>query len=206
MLTLKQLAKELTKKEIHCDKEETEKDNAVIDAINDRGRDLAERKKAVVKWLNSYSVLMGIPAGTRDVIAGEIISFGDERRSTTLGLDRSKIVAEFNQLEMRLEKAASRGVTSLTSKALWSCYPNDVPIFDKNAIVALTVISHLRHLAPSPKQGKYASFVDVWLQVYQEIEPVISGTKLHSESCPCKVRVLDRLLWHVGQCKFYGQA
>ena len=36
-----------------------------------------------------------------------------------------------------------RDVTSLTSKALWCCYPQDVPMFDDYAVRALQVISRL---------------------------------------------------------------
>jgi hypothetical protein len=45
--------------------------------------------------------------------------------------------------------------------------------------------------------------VDVWLQVYNEVESVISPEDL--SDCPYKVRVLDRLLWYLGQRSFYDE-
>jgi len=44
----------------------------------------------------------------------------------------------------------------------------------------------------------------VWLQVYKEVEPVMSEVDL--SDCPYKIRVLDRLLWYLGQPGFYDSS
>jgi hypothetical protein len=203
VLDLKQLVKELIEKECHLGGPETDVDNAVINAINLRDLDPADRKRSVVDWLNRYKVLMGFSSDTRIAIAGQIIAFADERKGHSLSRDKVRIVAEFNKLKKRIATVTCRDVTSLTSKALWCCYPDDVPIFDRNAVNALRVISRMCHLPPSPDRDEYACFVDVWFQVYREIEPVINREALFD--CPYEIRVLDRLLWYLGQNTFYSQ-
>jgi hypothetical protein len=143
-------------------------------------------------------------------IAGEIIGFADEPREASLHRDKDRIVSEFNRLKERISKVAKPNkngkppnLQSLTSKALWCCYPYDVPIYDKNAASALRVISRLCDVVPQPRQEEYACFVDAWLQVYNEVEPVITQEDL--SDCPYKVRVLDRMLWYLGQSSFYDK-
>lgn len=60
------------------------------------------------------------------------------------------------------------------------------------------------HLASGRDQSEYASFVDVWLRVYNEVESAIVLEDL--SDCPYKVRALDRLLWYLGQDGFYDQS
>ena len=201
MLDLKHLAKELLENGWHRGGAETDADNAIITAINQRDRDLADRKRSLIDWLNRYKVFMGFSTDSRIAIAGHIIEFADERQDKSLRRDKDRIVSEFNKLKDRFGRVTPRRLTSLTSKALWCCYPDDIPIFDRNAAYALKVISRLCHLAPGPGQGEYACFVDIWFQVYSEVEPVINREDL--ADCPYKIRVLDRLLWHLGQNTFY---
>ena len=66
------------------------------------------------------------------------------------------------------------------------------------------MISRVCHLAPGLNQSEYASFVDVWLQVYGQVESVIQSEDL--SDCPYKVRALDRLPWYLGQDGFYDRS
>ncbi|MGA2879596.1 MAG: hypothetical protein ABSG13_11650 [Bryobacteraceae bacterium] len=194
----------------HCGGRDTTEDKAVIDAINGRALDPTGRQRQVVHWLEYYKVLMFVQPDRKTAMANEIIGFADGPREDSLHRNKDGIVSEFDRLGKRICKVAKPkksgeppALTSLTSKALWCCYPNDVPVFDDNAARALGVISRLCHLVPAPKQLKYACFVDVWLQVYNEVESVISPEDL--SDCPYKVRVLDRLLWYLGQRSFYDE-
>jgi hypothetical protein len=209
MLDLRDLTRELIAMKGHYGGRDTVEDNRVINAINQRDADLTDRTAQVVHWLTYYKVLMFSPSDRSLAIAGRIIAFADEPRDTSLHRDKDRIVFQFNRLgELISRVAASKrtgkipALTSLTSKALWCCYPDDVPIFDKNAACALRVISRLSHLTPGPKQSEYACFVDLWLQVYKEVEPLIRQEDL--SDCPHKVRVLDRMLWYLGQGSFYS--
>jgi hypothetical protein len=140
---------------------------------------------------------MGYSAARRLQIAEQVLAFADQRESRSLDLDPTRILREFERLKDRIAAVTDRGVTSLTSKALWCCYPHDVPIFDSNAANALQVLSRICRFSPAQDQEPYARFLDLWFQVYREIAPVISSQDL--ADCPYKVRVLDRLLWYLGQ-------
>ena len=205
---LRQLKKELAEKRWFRAGERGE-ERRVIRALNERALGVGDRKESVLRWLHWNRALMGISAEARTAIAGRVLAFGDERELTSLGLDKSKIVSEFDSLSERISAVVPltaaggrRDVTSLTSKALWGCYPDDVPICDNNAKCALGVISRLCHWAPTPSKSEYAPFVDVWFRVYEEIEPVIDEADL--SDCPHKVRVIDSMLWYLGQGGFYS--
>jgi hypothetical protein len=164
----------------------------------------------VIKWLTRYSVFMGLKRQARYSIARKIIAFANERTDKSLQLNEDRIIQEFVKLSDCIHPVVppnrtgrTRAISSLASKALWCCYPEDVPILDRNAIRALGVISRLFHLAPRRLESEYARFVDVWLQVYGQIESEIQPC--HLSSCRFKVRVLDMILWHLGADGFYCQ-
>ena len=211
MLDLRQVTKQLIAMKWHCGGRDTVEDNLAIDVIHQRDRAPTDRKNQIVHWLTHYKVLMFSSPDRSLAIAEQIIGFADEPREDSLHRDKARIVSEFDRLRERICKVAKPkkngkppALTSLTSKALWCCYPDDVPIFDNNAASALRVISRVCHMVPEPKQPEYACFVDVWLQVYKVIEPMIGPEDL--SDCPYKVRVLDRLLWYLGQSSFYDES
>jgi len=116
-------------------------------------------------------------------------------------LTSSKKLEERIQPFAPLTKAGEhRKVTSLASKALWCCYPNDVPMFDNNAQRALQIFSRLCRIFPEPGQEEYGCFVDAWLQLYHKIEPVIDQADI--KGFPYKIRVLDGILWYMGKPTF----
>lgn len=212
MLELRQVATELIRRGWFLDPSDVAADTEVIEAINDRDREFVDRAAAVTGWLGTkYRAFMGFTAQSRSDVARQIIKFADNRLVTSLEHDRDEIIAKFNDLEKAVAEAAprtnagkQRDVTSLTSKALWCCYPEDIPIFDRNAARALSVLSRLYHWAPRPNQGGYPAFVDVWLRAYEDIEPAIDEAGL--SNCARKVRILDGVLWYLGQGGYYAEA
>jgi hypothetical protein len=50
------------------------------------------------------------------------------------------------------------------------------------------------------QNSDYVCFVDAWFRVYDELKSVIDVANL--SGYPYKVRVLDRLLWYLGQPNF----
>jgi hypothetical protein len=207
VLDLKKFADDFIQNKLQLFDEYNRADEAVLQAINDRKMDHADRKQSILRWLNSYRVLRYFPRDNSINIAGEIIEFADERDQNELNQSKDSIISEYERLGERIRQFAPslksgnpRKVTSLTSKALWCCYPCDVPIFDSYALGALRVISRLSRMAPELNQSEYACFVDVWFQVYGEVQSVIEEADLNGY--PYKVRVLDRLLWHLGQPSF----
>jgi hypothetical protein len=204
MLNLRKFAEEFVATGWYRDKDETARDNAVIEAINACNNDTSSRNKALVDWLSYYKVLMGFSGETRIRLADQILGFADERNREPLSLDRQAILSEFERLEARLKIVTSRRVISLASKGLWCCYPNSVPIYDRNAVTATRAISRISRMAPEPGQSEYGCFLDLWIRVYREVEPVIDQADL--TGCPQKVRVLDKMLWYLGDTSFYDSA
>ena len=95
-------------------------------------------------------------------------------------------------------KGAERDLRSLASKALWCCYPNTVPIYDRYAQNALWVICKFAQIEPHDAATGYEAFADVWLKIYKQVEPIIA-TEARRIKYPYKVRVFDRVLWIIGQ-------
>jgi hypothetical protein len=204
MLDLRKFAEVFVATGWYRDKSQADRDKLVIEAVDANDRDQSSRNRALVDWLNYYRVLMGFSSEARIGVADQILGFADGRGGRSLGLDRLAILSEFGKLEARIKQVTPRDVTSLTSKGMWCCYPHDVPIYDRNAVTALRVISRIRRTAPQPGQSRYASFLDLWIRLYHEIEPVIDQADL--TSCTYKVRVLDQLLWYLGDTDFYDEA
>jgi len=46
--------------------------------------------------------------------------------------------------------------------------------------------------------------VDVWFRAYDEINPAVDEAGL--SACPRKVRILDGVLWYLGQGGYYKDA
>ena len=101
--------------------------------------------------------------------------------------------------------AKNRYFTSLASKALWLCYPDSVPIFDRYVVNALHFISKIEDgITPIPekkpdgkKRPDYEQFVHVWKQLYAKHKETIEGLDIGAYKY--RVRVLDRVLWLVGR-------
>jgi hypothetical protein len=213
MLDLEQLVRKLIAAGWHRGDSETPADGKVLQAIRDKERSPGDRNKAVVEWLHLYRVLMGWPLRHREAVAGHIFAFADTGLRNSLHLDRSEILQEFVRLHSCIKAVApvtrngkQRDTLSLTSKALWCCYPEDVPIYDANAVRALGVISRISGFAPTldrSEHSAYAEFIDVWLQLYWRIEAEIRREDLIDY--PYKIRVLDRLLWYLGKPGFFDR-
>lgn len=211
MVDLRQVARELIESGWFLDASDPAADTEVIEALNDHDRKFGDRATAVIRWLGTrYKAFMGFTKQSRYEVARRIVKFADTRQVTSLQHDRDEIIAKFEDLARKISEPAprtksgeERDVTSLTSKALWCCYPEDVPIFDRNAASALAVLSRLYHWPRSYRKG-YAAFVDVWLRAYEEIEPAIDEAGL--PKCTRKVRVVDGVLWYLGQVGYYNEA
>jgi hypothetical protein len=64
------------------------------------------------------------------------------------------------------------------------------------------VIGKCARIIPDQGQTEYGCFVDVWLQLYQVIKPVIAEHEADLKGFPYKIRVLDGLLWYLGKDDF----
>lgn len=207
VLDIEKLVGEFVRTGLSSFEKDTAPDRATVQAVAAKGMVLADREEQVRKWLNYYKVTLFFPPEASRKIAQKIIEFADGDRPKALQ-NKAQIISEYKRLESCLQPLAppapksgkSRAVTSLTSKALWCCYPDDVPIFDDYAVRALQVISRICDIKPESEQSGYESFVDVWFQFYAGVKPVLDQADLNGY--PYKIRVLDGLLWYLGKPTF----
>jgi hypothetical protein len=207
MLDLKEITEDFIRTRLSDFAIETDPDVATVRAIADKDMKHEKREEQVLVFLRYYKVIWFFPPENSRTIARRIVEFADEPRPKALDQSKASIISEYKKLEERIQPFApltkareQRKVTSLTSKALWCCYPQDIPIFDNNAQRALQMVSRICHIFPEPGQDNYSRFIDVWLQLYRKIEPVIDQADL--KGFPYKIRVLDGLLWYLGKPEF----
>jgi hypothetical protein len=192
------------------------RDREVVAALSATGARSANREAQVREWLSGYSVLQGFTSDYRDKVAIQIVKFADRRVIGKRLESREAIVEEFAKLFTCLQDVApvsksgkKRIVTSLASKALWCCYPQDVPLFDAYVVNALRVLSRIYGMRTSARSNEttgsievseYAAFVGMWLNLYEVVKDVLDQADL--SSYPFKVRIFDRFLWDLGQPSF----
>jgi hypothetical protein len=206
-MSVKSLTKQFVSRGFQSFREEFTTDSLAVSAIGSRKMPRPDRAKIVSAWIAKYKVHR-IRGATSLGLASAVIEFADSRRRHKAPLTRNQIKTEFRALEAALqqhlnlgtENRNSRAIESLTSKTLWLCYPHDVPMLDRNVENALRVLARLEGRHFGPAQSRYECFVDVWFDIYEQIEPSISLKDLGDYRY--KVRVFDRLLWWLGQDSF----
>jgi len=208
MLDVETLIEEFIQTRLRSFEKDTAPDGRTVSVVANKDLESRTREDQVRAWLGYYKVILFFPPDRSRAIAHEILQFADEPRPATLDQCHAQIVREYDRLRSRIQPLAPpaprsnrrREVTSLTSKALWLCYPHDVPIFDDYALRALQVVSRICRIYPRPDQEAYGSFVDVWLQFYNRIRPIIDKSDL--QGYQYKMRVLDGFLWYLGKPEF----
>ncbi len=185
----------------------THYDVKAIEAIN-REND-PNRRDTIRNWLQDYKVfrVRGI-ATQRDKIADAVLMWADSRDRERYLDGPDALYAVHKELMKSVCDAYIHGsqnirreFTSLTSKALWLCYPDKIPMFDSYAQRALWVLAKLEIGIAAPSSGAdYYQFVSVWTQFYKKYLDTISG--LDTDGYPYKVRVFDRILWMIGKDQY----
>jgi hypothetical protein len=209
MLNLKEVTEDFIRTKLTSFVRDTDPDVATVRAIAEKGMMREEREGQVLKWLRYYKVIRFFPPKNSGEIARRIVEFADEPRPECLLQNKAQIISEYRRLKERIQPLAprtksgkERRITSLTSKALWCCYPQDVPIFDDYAERSLQMIGRICRIFPDAEQDEYGRFVDVWLQIYREIEPFINEHEAYLKGFAYKIRLLDGILWYLGKPEF----
>lgn len=188
---------------------EIAKDNAVVACVAGRSQPLDERVKVLVGWLVHYNVLMGLRTVQRDQIARNILGYADRVDGAKIA-GKSEILRHFLALEKAIRENTEltvrpgepRNIGSLTSKALWCCFPFDVPLLDSFAENSLSVLCRLLPVSVSPSPSRYERFLGAWFQVYEIVQDKI----VVRAEYPYKVRYLDLFLWWLGQGSFLSES
>lgn len=165
-----------------------------------KDKSASHRSEGIRRWLQSYRVFQGIDGPKRPVISAAVLQWADirdmQRDLTTadaLTMAHSELMAVCAQANGK-----KRDFTSLASKALWLCYPDSVPIFDRFAQRALWVISKLEtDLNPLPKtEPEYRQFVHIWKTLYERYASALN--EIDIGAYPYRVRIFDKILWLIG--------
>jgi hypothetical protein len=135
-------------------------DEATVGAVGAADVKRADHEKQLRKWLTLMRVFRFLPEQTRRDIVKQILKYADGSRASGPLHGKAAILSEYEKLRQRIQdmigssqkSSKPMNVISLTSKALWCCYPRDVPIFDANAYGALRVISRPWGILPEPGQ------------------------------------------------------
>jgi hypothetical protein len=183
-------------------------DDLVINALSDR-RFAGNRAFEVQRWLRSYQVFQGLNTNQRGVIAENLVSFYDANSHGQI-TSRKHLLKEFSALESHLRERADlvtrtgspRQIESLTSKALWCCYPLDVPIMDSFAENALRMIARSNGMSIHLSDKRFDMFTELWFKVYETVKPQIVDFSIKESAYP--LRVFDRYLWWLGQTSYSG--
>ena len=173
----------------------------------------------VKSWMRDYGLFQGITTENRDRIANRFLSFSTSARATASVADRKILEEKYSELFKALFLEVKRSWMSATSKLLWCIYPNEVVIYDSFVKRALVVMQCLdNELANFPRIGvvpKVAREKDIELAVkhymnYQDVVRYIFERNAntlhelrekHKETYPHDIRIIDKLLWMIGNPK-----
>jgi len=175
-------------------------DRSVLSVIRTPHRRRKARKQTVVRWLENYNVVAYLTGAQRRRVATNLLTYADGNWPRKL-TSRAAIMQEFERLKQILQRGLnlSKKIESLTSKALWCCYPSFVPILDANAERSLRIISRQFGFTVRAGGSRYAKFVEAWQELYAGLK---TDVYLGGIDCRYKVRFVDRFLWWLGQKSF----
>lgn len=180
-----------------------EVDEAAILQLNDPQS--AGRIAGIRHWLGvHYAVFQGLTNAQRDNVTAAIVGWADAHRPNPAPLAPAALADAHEGLAAACVQGLGiqRDVSSLASKALWLCYPENVPMLDRNARNALYVLSKLMDdfpQAPAEATG-YRAFVHVWLGLYNQYKTTIEPLEI--AGYPYRVRVFDKILWLLGDPRY----
>lgn len=188
-----------------ADDQEIKLDQHTVSSIQERW---PSAQKDLARWLHTYKVFMGYTTLAREAICQDILSFAWEAQRPARVCTTEEVFSQFQALERHISGAVSapdakppRAVTSLCSKALWCCYPEDVPIYDANARVALGVLARLSGIASPQHSHPYFAFLEKWFAAYGAFRSYFDGDGMR-ERFGYPVRAFDRYLWYLGDTSF----
>lgn len=185
--------------------EDDRKDLAMLAVLSDRALPSEVRVASMAEWLRAYGVHR-IPGVTASGLASIVIAYADDRSlGRDVGMTIPELLNEFDQLRSKFKlylhtvapAAERRAIESLTSKALWCCYPSSTPILDHYAENAVRMLCRLQGQKLTSNGQRYADFVDAWFNLYALVESSIPSDAL--SFFPYKVRLFDHMLWWLGQ-------
>jgi len=170
----------------------------------------------LLSWMRDYGLFQGINSESRTAIVNRYFSLVSSFNVLSNGHERRQIEDGFRLLLTEFYNTVNRKWLSAASKLLWCSYPDNVVIYDSFVERALIVLQGLEsYLANFPRiksspQIKEEANIENALQFYMNYQDMVVAIhqrydsdlqalrKRHSESYPHDIRIVDKLLWMLG--------
>lgn len=173
----------------------------------------------VKSWMRDYGLFQGITARRRNAIVIRFLNFARSHAKTPRVSDEEVIAKLYAELFTALYREVARSWMSATSKLLWCLYPNDIVIYDafvhRTLVVMQCIDSDLSGFprigaAPTikkeadiaPATAHYMNYQAMVRKLQSVHADVLADLRRHnSESYPYDIRIVDKLLWMIGNSK-----
>jgi hypothetical protein len=191
-----------------------EQDTPMVNMVRDGLKD----DSLVKKWMRTYGLFQGVSRKEEDAIARRFLNYV-ESHTKVAQLSENEIRNIFSELLSELFQEVARTWISATSKLLWCLYPDEIVIYDSFVHRTLTVMQCIdTDLAEYPRIGEtptinneqdivpathhymnYQAMVQKLLRTHAQ---TIAELRLQNdESYPYDIRIMDKLLWMIGNPK-----
>jgi hypothetical protein len=170
----------------------------------------------VTSWMREYGLFQGINTSDRKKIAAHYATLAfDVANPSDLPSDE-EIKSMFRLFLTDFYKVVPRKWLSATSKLLWCSFPDQIVIYDAFVERALVVLQGITpYLAEMPRiksSGtiKSENDIEVTLAFYENYQSLVRAIlaehqkqlddlrSLHNETYPHDIRIVDKLLWMLG--------
>lgn len=170
----------------------------------------------VKAWMRDYGLFQGITAPNREAIVARFLRFVRERTPTGRNPNDDEMAALYAALFRALHREVARSWMSATSKLLWCLYPDTVVIYDSFVHRTLVVMQRIDDdLSACPRIGAAPNIegeadIDAATRHYMDYQAIVRRLqtqhgqllhdlrKRHNELYPYDVRIIDKLLWMIG--------
>lgn len=170
----------------------------------------------VIGWMREYGLFQGIENGIRNQISAQFLQFVAAHQRYPNGPNEQQIRELFTQIYTLLFRIKNRSWMSATSKLLWCLYPDHGVMYDSFVHTALTtlqcLIDNLQDferisVAPTPNNdGDIAHATEHYMNYFGMVQKIKADNQnllnelrqQHNEQYPYGIRILDKLLWMMG--------
>lgn len=170
----------------------------------------------VTSWMRDYGLFRGITNPNRAAIVQRFLKFVETHDQITGDMSDQQIEGLYRELFTALFQTVPRSWMSATSKLLWCLYPSTVVIYDAFVHRALSVMQCVDDdLAGFPRIGAPPSpdredDIEANVRHYMNYQRMVRKLQTvhfrllqdlrarHNESYAYDVRIIDKLLWMIG--------
>lgn len=178
-----------------------------------------EDAQLVMSWMRDYGLFQGITKQEREKVSMKFLSFAKSIGSTVDITDKDTLMNIYSELFKQLFDEVNRSWMSATSKLLWCIYPDEVVIYDSFVERTLVVMQCLdRGLSKFPRIGiapkvtsesdiafatsHYMNYQGMVRHIYEHNIKILNELRnKHGETYPHDIRIVDKLLWMIGNPK-----